>query len=193
MSSDLHATEQEIQQELLKMDLDQLIQRLMALVTYLTSNSPIEVDAIDIINTTLDRIQNRVRKWDKKKCPEFKHFVFWAVKSNVNSAIKTAKNRKAHEKEYAYSLYANPKENNIDSKIDFEALKPQLMKALEEMDATIEEEVVFDCWLDGITEPRKIVELNDDLTIKDVNKATKRLLRKRPAIQKQFKPYFDGR
>ncbi len=82
------ATEKEVQQELLKIDLENIINRLERYAYSLTSNSSLYIEPFDLVAEVLDKVQSCKRRWDKNKCPSFIRFLFSAVRSHCNNSVK---------------------------------------------------------------------------------------------------------
>ncbi len=84
----------------------------------------------------------------------------------------------------------NRREKSAGSNIDYDTIRKIALEELSKLKPTIEEESVFDCWLEGITKPQEISKLLE-LTDAEIANAVKRLNRKVAKIKKKIKPYFD--
>lgn len=185
-------SEKEIQQQILAADLETLITRLEGFAYTLISNSPLKTEPIDLVMDVILKVQTLERKWYKDQCPNFSRFMFITVKFHFLNELKKKQNRLEAEEGHTYSFWMNPKKNTPDEKLDYDIIKKKSLEELSKLDPSIEEESIFECWTDGICEPRMIADFLE-IPVESVYNATKRLNRKLPTIKEQIKPYFDGR
>ena len=186
------ASEKEIQQQLLAVDLETLIIRLEGFAYTLISNTPLKIEPIDLVMDVVLKIQTLERKWYKNKCPDFKRFLFITIKGHFLNEVKKNCNRWEAEDGYTYSFLINQNNHSPDKKLDYNTIKKKSLEELSKLDPTIEEELLFECWIDGITKPNSVADFLE-IPVEEIYNATRRLKNKLPSIKKQLKPYFDGR
>lgn len=185
-----YATQQEIQGQLVRADLNSLIVKLEAYAYSRIKGMGLSIEAIDVVYDVLLGIQREEggRNWDKSKYPQFDQFLFGAVKSHISNAYKKHKNSKVAESGHLATYHSIPVEMEVVEEIDFAVAKKQALVCLQELGGDAEEECVFECWCDGTTKPQEIAEFFD-VPVETVYKATKRLIRKLHLIQERLNYY----
>lgn len=185
-----YATPLQIQEQLVRADLDGLVLKLEAYAYGLIKGMGLSIEAFDIVYDVLLSIQEdgSGRRWDKAKCPQFDQFLFGSVKSHIHNSYKKHKNNKEALNGHVTSYQSPSCEMDVPDEIDFNTVKQEAITYLRELGADAEEECVFECWCDGTDKPQEVANFLG-VPVETVNNATKRLKRKQPLIQERLNYY----
>jgi len=149
--------------------------------------------ADDIVGDVFHKLFIGQRKWYEGNSLEA--MLFGAVKSLCNN----------HNKKLLKSYETTGESSNIENiggeghliaskQIEFNEIRDLAIKILREHDPPPDylEELIFDCWMDGMTKQQEIASyLPEDII--EVRKGVKRLKRKLGSVQKEFIKLGYGR
>lgn len=148
------------------------------------------LEPIDFVFNVISKAFNGDRNYDPNKV-EFELFLFGALKSDISAALKKVERRKVknspqqlEDECHIIDLPMFEQEVGYDDpglmESDFEEQKKKLLELFGELNEI--DNLVLDCWCDGIEKPKEIAELLE-LDIKEIYKAVKRLERKKIKLQ----------
>lgn len=179
----IYATREEILEELTRDGFEDTITKLEDYARNWMGTGCIGFDPYDIVSNVLDGILNEAggRNWNRSKCPDFYWFLYRAVKSSIYDLRKKLQNEKIAQEGHASIYQSN--DFDIEEEVDFAIEKSFIFRRLKELGGDTIEELVLECWFDGINKPQEIAKFLD-ITESDVYNATKRIKSKRPQIQK---------
>jgi len=143
------------------------------------------VNAEELVDRVFEKVISGTRNWDKNSYDSFEHFLFGAVRSLVYSYNKSSKHLKHFDRDFNWE---NLPAVTSEDEEKLEELRSLTMKILKNHNPPPDEleELVFECWLDGIRKPKEVAKFLE-VDINEVNKAYKRLKRKMEPIRNTLK------
>ena len=132
-------------------------------------------EPVDFVGDLLLKVMEGTRDWNKAQCT-FPVFLFGCLRSDIDSFFKT--NKVKH-----ISTIPEIPLGSETSKIDDQRKK--VTELLIQAGADVDEQVVFEYWMDGTKKPAEIAK-DLGVDVKEVNNITKRLVRRLPKIQSQL-------
>ncbi len=185
-----YATPEDVQQALATIDLSELIFRMESFASSRMKGLGNVTEPMDLVAEVLTKIQTGERKWPKGT--EFKPFAFSVLKSVIDNFYGKSKTRKTEEITPELAEYESTNFELPDSAIDYQEISKKAIQALDAQDPppTAEESFIFELWLNGIHEPRKIAQ-ELQIHVEEVYNGIKRLKRRLPPVQNLLKAYFD--
>lgn len=157
-------------------DMDEIIDRMNAYAISLLKSVRMKDfngrEPIDFVGDVIMKVIEGKRDWNKAQC-SFTEFLFGCLRSEISNFFKTQ--RFIHNDEL-------PDIPSDDQSKNFEDKKNQVSELLRLEDATDEELIIFDFWMDGVTKP---IEIAKDLgvDVKEIYNITKRLERRLQKVQ----------
>jgi RNA polymerase sporulation-specific sigma factor len=140
----------------------------------------------DFCQQTLMKACDGTRKWKPDNC-SFEKFIFWALKSDLDSFFKQIKREKDISSNSSQSEYIIDIPNIIEEEttedynfemIDNEVKLREWVEQLKDQGADSDEVELFECFSDGIDKPREIADLLDK-PIEVIYTISRRLRRKK--------------
>ena len=136
----------------------------------------------DAISEVINQIFiKKSRKWNVDHYSDFEDFIIGAIDSHINNTLnKSVKEIELDEGNP--SMMESPDNVNIEQIIIGKELKEQICAELEELGASDDELLIFECLGDGIVKPDHI-RSSIGLTDEEFHNAWRRFKRKREAIK----------
>ncbi|MCY4298265.1 MAG: hypothetical protein OXC61_03075 [Flavobacteriaceae bacterium] len=137
----------------------------------------------EIISEVIIKIfDEKTRKWNLDRYPDFEDFILGVVDSHLNNTLK---NNKHHRDESEDSVFMES-DLGVEEDIMHRELRNEIYTALEEYKADDDELLIFECMAEGITKPKNIKQ-ELGMTEKEFHNAWRRLSRKRKIIGNTIK------
>lgn len=178
-----------VAQTILKIKMSDLTERME---TYLIFRKKLETELsslniLDTIQTVFEKALNGTRKWDPNAY-SFNEFIFGVLKSEVSGF----KQKKLSKKQQTVISIEEISEIPLhdDHNLDVNFIKEKAIEELEKLEATDDEILIFDCWVEGIFDTSEIAtSLNT--TSKEIYAIKKKLLKKIEKIQPIIRKYYE--
>ena len=183
-----HATREDVLKEFTRDDFEHIITKLEDYARSQIKGIDLGIDPSDIVSNVLLSVleEESGRNWDRVKCPDFYWFLFWAVKSHIGNLRKKHQHKEVAQKSHADIFQPTSIDLDVIEEMDFTTQKAHIYLRLKELGGDYIEELVLDCWFDDINKPQEIAYFLE-LTVAEVNNATKRIKRKLLPIQQLLK------
>lgn len=186
-SNKVGASSKEISNELEKLDFAKLI---ADMVDYTLFRIRIKNDseAEDLVSDLLEKVIDQSRKWYKEN--SFREFLFSSLKSDIYNYNRKLKGSLPDLDQ------DNPESQKVivvDSKFDIN----DKIKVLEIFKSHIPppnyiEEMIFECWLDGMIKPKEIRDYLEEFSAKEIKNGIERLKTKLSAVKEYLIQLYHG-
>lgn len=183
------ASDKLLMEQLTNRDWDKFWLRLMGRCAWLLRkryevkwpNDELKAFSRDAISEVVNQIFiKRSRKWNVNHYLDFEDFIIGAIDSHINNTI----NKSAKEIEFVEekATIENFDEVNVEQVIIGKELREKICAELQELGASDDELLIFECLGDGIIKPDHI-RSTIGLTEEEFHNAWRRFKRKREAIK----------